>query len=79
VTYSHDVSNEGSLSFTRPTFASPDSPVWLGLLLGFSGSFARVVTEPHVPDGDGVEHYSGLSLTTPSKRPRVALDTSVVY
>jgi hypothetical protein len=27
---------------------------------------------PHVPDGDRVEHYSELSLTTPLKRLRVA-------
>jgi hypothetical protein len=27
---------------------------------------------PHVPDGDRVEHYSELSLTTPLKQLRVA-------
>jgi hypothetical protein len=45
-TLDNDASSKGSLSFTRPTFASPGLPVWLGFPLGFSGSFARVVAEP---------------------------------
>jgi hypothetical protein len=62
------------LSLARPTFAWPGSrPVGSGSPWAFrAASHGGRLPAPHVPDGDRVEHYSGLSLTTPLKRLRVA-------
>jgi hypothetical protein len=47
------------------------------------GHFGQLHTEPlpapHVPDGDRVEHYSELSLTTPLKQLRVARRVGTVH
>lgn len=71
-TSGNDASYEDSLSFTRPSFASPDFTMWIGFLLGFLPSFTRSITLPHEGSGDRVKHYPESILTTPIERLRVA-------
>lgn len=65
-TSGNGASYEDSLSFTRPSFASPGSTMWISFTLGFLPSFARSITLSHEGSGDRDKHYPVSIQTTPS-------------